>query len=90
MTTKDRGMRVLVAGGAGYIGRVVTAALLQAGREVTVPRRAVSADRPTARQEAGDRRCRCTPAWVIAVGMLVVLALAGGLEYWWLRSRRRA
>src|SRR3712207_6339043 len=29
-------MRVLVAGGAGYIGSVVTAALLQAGHEVTV------------------------------------------------------
>ncbi|WP_409328813.1 UDP-glucose 4-epimerase GalE [Trujillonella humicola] len=29
-------MRVLVAGGAGYIGSVVTAALLEAGHEVTV------------------------------------------------------
>src|SRR4051794_41717757 len=29
-------MRVLVAGGAGYIGSVVTAALLQGGHEVTV------------------------------------------------------
>ncbi|MGY1741995.1 MULTISPECIES: UDP-glucose 4-epimerase GalE [unclassified Blastococcus] len=29
-------MRVLVAGGAGYIGSVVTAALVQAGHEVTV------------------------------------------------------
>src|ERR671921_878106 len=29
-------MRVLVAGGAGYIGSVVTAALLEGGHEVTV------------------------------------------------------
>ena len=29
-------MRVLVAGGAGYIGSVVTAALLSGGHEVTV------------------------------------------------------
>src|SRR3978361_152498 len=29
-------MRVLVAGGAGYIGSVVTAALLAAGHDVTV------------------------------------------------------
>src|SRR3954451_18769268 len=29
-------MRVLVTGGAGYIGSVVTAALLQSGHEVTV------------------------------------------------------
>ena len=29
-------MRVLVAGGAGYIGGVVTAALLQHGHDVTV------------------------------------------------------
>ena len=29
-------MRVLVAGGAGYIGSVVTSALLAGGHEVTV------------------------------------------------------
>jgi hypothetical protein len=47
---------------------------------------APSTPSPAQSQSAADG----TPAWVTAVGVLVVVALAGGLGYWWLRSRRRA